>query len=80
MIVMLSTKFKTWKIQIYLTSWLYFFKASLAFGIKIFVSVSSLNDITNALGTQRLTKGANIFGTNCKCMEGGPVEGILCTA
>lgn len=47
-----------------LTLCLYLFKASLDLLIKMFSSVSSLKDTTNACGTHKLTNGANNLGTN----------------
>lgn len=64
-------------ILLILTLCLYLFSAFLAFDIKRFSSVSSLNDTTKACGTHKLTRGANIFGTNCKDIVGGPLEEIL---
>lgn len=55
-------------------------RASLALDISKFSSVSSLNDTTKASGTQRLTKGFKIFGTNCNAIFGGPLDEILWTA
>ena len=55
-----------------LTLCLYLFKLSLDLAIKRFSSVSSLKETTKALGTQRLTNGANIFGTSCRDIVGAP--------
>lgn len=62
-----------------LTLCLYLFRLSRDLTISKFSSVSSLNDTTNAFGTQRLTNGANIFGTSCNDIVGAPCpDCILC--
>lgn len=62
-----------------LTRCLYLFKLSRALLISRPSSVSSLNETTNALGTQSRTNGASIFGTSCSEMVGAPwPDCILC--
>uniref|UniRef100_A0A2M4CD54 Putative secreted protein n=1 Tax=Anopheles marajoara TaxID=58244 RepID=A0A2M4CD54_9DIPT len=58
---------------------LYLLRLSRDFAISSASSVSSLNDTTYACGTQRLTNGASIFGTNCNDIVGAPCpDWILC--